>query len=206
MNIINSMRNKFRGLLQKYGSESARQRLWNKEYANGRWECLSSAGDGSVPRLVEKYANGGGILDLGCGPGTTSVELHSDTYSFYTGLDISDVAIQKARARAMESGYADKNEYLQSDILTYEPARPYNVILYGDSIYYIPTRQLSPMLKRYSAYLTRDGVFIARLFDVSGNRHDILDIIESTFQVVESHTDEQSGACLIAFRPAPVTS
>jgi hypothetical protein len=59
------------------------------------------------------------------------------------------------------------------------------------------------MLTRYSQFLKSNGVFVARLFDISGKRHDILDRIQSNFEVAESHTDSD-GACLIVFRPFPV--
>lgn len=163
---------------------------------------MDQTGDESVHLQVEKYANNGGILDLGCGPGTTSIELNPAAYSFYTGVDISDVAVQKARRRAQEAGRAGRNEYCQSDILTYEPARQYDVILYGESIYYVPPRRIAAMLGRYSAHLTSGGVFIARMFDLSGERQRILDTIESHFDVVEKHLHEQTQVCVIVFRPA----
>lgn len=203
MRLAQKAQNVLRGLAQRYGPKSIKRYLWNGEFFTGRWNCLDQTGDDSVHLQVEKYANHGGILDLGCGPGTTSIELNLAAYSFYTGVDISDVAIQKARTRALEAGRADRNEYCQSDIFTYEPARQYDVILYGDSIYYIPPRRIAPMLSRYSTYLTKGGVFIARMFDVSGKRRRILDTIESHCDVVEKHLHEQTQVCIIVFRPVP---
>jgi SAM-dependent methyltransferase len=202
MHLAQKARNVLRGLVQRYGPEKAKRQLWNGEFSTGRWNCLDQSGDESVHLQMEKYANGGGVLDLGCGPGTTSLELNPAAYSFYTGVDISDVAVQKARARAQELGRADRHEYCQSDILTYVPTRQYDVILYGDSIYYVPPRRIASMLARYSTYLTKDGVFIARMFDVSGKRQHILDTIESHFDVVEKHLHEQTQVCVIVFRPA----
>ena len=199
---MQKVKNVFRGLLQRYGTQTMKKRLWDKEYSNGRWSCLEGSGDRSVPELVEKYANLGNILDLGCGPGSTSLEFNPESYTQYTGVDISDVAIDKARMRARAKNRAERNQYLQSDILTFEPAQVYDVILYGDSIYYIPQGQIAPMLNRYSQFLKSNGVFVARLFDISGKRHDILDKIQANFQVTESHTD-RDGACLIVFRPFP---
>lgn len=201
MHLAQKARNVLRGLVQRYGPENAKRHLWNGEFSTGRWSCLDQTGDESVHLQIEKYANNGGVLDLGCGPGTTSLELNPAAYSFYTGVDISDVAVQKATARAQELGRADRNEYCQSDILTYVPTRQYDVILYGDSIYYVPPRKIAAMLKRYSTYLTKGGVFIARMFDVSGKRQHILDTIESHFDVVEKHLHEQTRVCIIVFRP-----
>jgi SAM-dependent methyltransferase len=201
MRLARKARNVLRGLVQRYGPESVKRHLWNGEFSTGRWNCLDKTGDQSAHPQVEKYANHGHILDLGCGPGTVGIELNPNAYSLYTGVDISDVAVQKARARAQEAGRADRNEYRQSDILTYAPARQYDVILYGDSIYYVPPRQVAPMLGRYSKCLTKGGVFIARMFDVSGKRRRILDTIESHFDVVEKRVYEQTQVCIIVFRP-----
>lgn len=199
MNLSQKSLNVFRGIVQRYGSEYAKRRLWNEEFANGRWDFLDSSDDERVRLQVEKYANYGDILDLGCGSGTTSIELNENLYGFYTGVDISDVAVQKSRARTQEAGRSLRSEYCQSDILTYEPTRLYQVILYRDSIYYVPTARIVKTLNRYSAYLTRGGTFIVRMFDISGDRREILDLIESHFDVVERHIHGQT--CVIVFRP-----
>lgn len=201
MHLATWVQNIQRALLQKYGSEAAKRRLWNSEYATGRWNCLDNGSDQSAHLLVEKYANKGGILDLGCGTGAIGVAVHREAYSFYTGLDVSDVALEKARQRAQDNGRADRNEYCRSDILSYEPARKYKVIVYGDSIYYIPQGKIASMLERYSTFLAEDGVFIARLFEASGKRLEIIDMIQNRFHVLESRMDPQTLAYLVVFRP-----
>ena len=82
-----------------------------------------------------------------------------------------------------------------------KPSRKYDVILYGDSIYYVPPRRIPAMLNRYSRYLTAEGAFVARIFDVSGKRQRVLDIIESHFEVVEKLHDAETQVCVIVFRP-----
>jgi predicted TPR repeat methyltransferase len=147
---------------------------------------------------VEKYARQGSILDLGCGPGATGSELNADNYSVYTGVDISEVAIEKARRRTERIHRSAKNKYYQSDIYNYAPARPYDVIVLGDSIYYIPKRQIGTMLHRYSRYLNKEGVFIAR---IRGAHPSILAIIEREFLVIEKQLHCDSEICVIVFRP-----
>src|SRR5207302_1316035 len=98
--LARKIRNLVRGLVQRYGPSRVKRHVWNREFSSGRWACLESTVGESIHSQVEKYANYGGVLDLGCGPGTISVELDPETYSFYTGVDISDVAIQKGRRRA----------------------------------------------------------------------------------------------------------
>jgi len=201
MKLFNRVRNILRRLVQSHGTESVKRRLWNDEYSSGRWKCLERTGEENAHFLLEKYAQNGAILDLGCGPGTTGIELNPATYTHYTGVDISDVAIEKARSRAHGIGRADRNQYFQSDILSFTPSRHYDVILYGDSIYYIARGQIAPMLKRYSSFLTNSGVIVARLFDISGKHHQILEIIQEHFETVELTMSEQTRACFIVFRP-----
>ncbi|MGD0987072.1 MAG: class I SAM-dependent methyltransferase [Candidatus Sulfotelmatobacter sp.] len=202
MHLAKKARNVLRGVVQKYGPQSVKRSLWNAEFSTGQWDCLNTTGGEGAHPQVEKYANGGSVLDLGCGPGTIAVELNPASYTFYMGVDISDVAVEKAAKRAQETGRSERNQYRQSDILTYNPDRRYDVILYGDSIYYIPPRQVGAMLQRYSSHLTGNGVFIARLFDVSGKLRYTLDAIENHFDIVEKKINQETHVCIIVFRPA----
>lgn len=194
-------RNFLRGALQKYAPEFAKQCLWNFEFSAGHWNFLDSTGDERVHVQIEKYANGGTILDLGCGSGTTGLEVEPQAYSEYLGVDISDIAINKARCRAADAGRSDRNVYCQSDILSFTPSRKYDVIFFGDSIYYIPSRFISPMLHRYANYLSKRGVFIARMFDVTGKHHHILNTIERDFDIAAKCFSTKDQSCLLTFRP-----
>jgi SAM-dependent methyltransferase len=222
----------FRGLLQRYGTEDIKQRLGDWEFASGRWDCLANmAGDCLYP-YVERYARQGSVLDLGCGPGTTGNELQPDSYNIYTGVDISEVAIERARARTARNHRSATNEYFRSDIFTYAPARRYDVIVLADSLYYMPARSWEVMLRRYSAYLNPRGVFVARIkgvrpewFDSAASRRltrrplwrlmvgrdspswirrrSILTFIESEFSVVERGLHHyREVICVIVFQPS----
>jgi 2-polyprenyl-6-hydroxyphenyl methylase/3-demethylubiquinone-9 3-methyltransferase len=190
-------------LVQRYGPEKLKRRLWNHEFATGHWVCLeNTAGDCIYPHL-EKWVRQGSILDLGCGPGNTGNELKDSAYRFYTGIDISDVAVEKARARSRANDRAQKNSYFQSDIYTYVPAKQYDVVLFGDSLYYIPPPKIAGMLHRYAAFLAKDGVFMARMYDMRGKFKIILDVIEENFEVLEKHVYD-SQVCVIIFRAPAV--
>ena len=196
--IYRKVRNVFRGLVQRYGTADIKKWLWDTEFASGRWDCLDNMAEDCLYPYVEKYARQGSILDLGCGPGATGNELNADRYSFYTGVDISEVAIERAHGRTKRNHRSSKNEYHQSDIYNYAPACPYDVIVLGDSIYYIPKRQIGTMLHRYADYLNRGGVFIAR---IRGAHPSILAIIEREFLVIEKQLHSDSEICVIVFRP-----
>jgi 2-polyprenyl-6-hydroxyphenyl methylase/3-demethylubiquinone-9 3-methyltransferase len=194
------VRNVLRGFLQRYGTESMKRRLWDSEYMRGRWNYLETVAGDSLHPHVEKYANGGDILDLGCGLGNTGNQLSATAYRSYTGVDISDVAIEKARRKTEENDRSDKHEYFASDIVSHVPGREYDVILFGESIYYLPHGRITGVLDRYSMYLKPGGVFIVRIHDGRGRYQTIINAIESNFDIVEKHVYDRE-VFVIAFRP-----
>jgi SAM-dependent methyltransferase len=206
MNLIQKGRNRFRAIVQRYGPDFAKRYLWNHEFSSGRWDCLDSTPDERIQAKLEKYARCGPILDLGCGSGTASVDLASAAYSSYTGIDISDVAVRKAKGRARVAGRADRNEYYQSDIITYVPTRKFQVVVFGDSIYYVPHDQIDDLLKRYSKYLENEGVFVVRIHDESGKHKRILETINLHFHIVERDVRIVDGAevSIVVFQPISV--
>jgi predicted TPR repeat methyltransferase len=97
--------------------------IWDLEFRVGRWTCLDRAAGECRHSEIERDAAGGHILDLGCGPGSTGNELAPGTYASYTGMDVSAVAVHRARARTREAGRAATNAYTQGDVMTYVPSR-----------------------------------------------------------------------------------
>lgn len=200
MGLADRIRNITRKLLQAYGTEKVKSHLWDLEFAHGRWDCLDSTPGDCVYPFIEKYANTGSILDLGCGSGSTGNEVAATAYRNYTGVDISHVATGKAKKRTEENGRADKNGFFQSDVCSYVPTQQFDVILFRDSIYYVPRAKIGPMLDRYSKYLTLDGVFIVRMWDGRDKHRSIVDAIESKFDIIEKHVSEQSNTVILVFR------
>lgn len=199
--LFRKVRNVLRGLLQTYGPKSAKRWLWNIEFSGDRWDCLHSTSGDCVYLYIKKYANNGSILDLGCGSGSTGNALEVSTYRHYTGVDISDVAIHKARTRTEQIHRADRNRYLQSDIFSYVPTEQYDVILLRESIYYIPYGKIEGMLERYSRYLKKSGVFIVRIWSSKGRYATVVDTIERKFQAVEKHYSGSPKTVVLVFRP-----
>jgi|RhiMetdeSRZDD1v2_1073273.scaffolds.fasta_scaffold56458_5 SAM-dependent methyltransferase len=201
MFLARKVRNFSRSLLQVYGTKRLKRFLWNSEFARGRWNALDSTPGDWIYPFVERYARGGSILDLGCGSGNTATELNPGTYSHYTGVDISDVAIDKARTRTQAHGRADRCRYLQSDIVDYVPTQHFDVILFRESIYYVERGTITPMLQRYRNFLAQpDGVFIVRM---AGGEHEcgrVLGIIEESFEIIERAAFTGPDAIIVVFR------
>jgi SAM-dependent methyltransferase len=196
------VRNTIRGLLQSYGTPSIKRHLWNSEFSRGQWVASqATSGDCAYP-LIEKYANAGSILDLGCGEGRAATELDAAKYRRYTGVDVSDVALRVAARSSETSGRAVRNRFVQSDIFSYVPAEHHDVILFMESIYYVPWAKIPPMLARYARYLTPEGVFIVRLWTGTDKYTPIADLIERTFDVIEKQASESPKAVVMVFRPS----
>jgi predicted TPR repeat methyltransferase len=200
-------RNFWRRLIQQYGTDAAKRTIWDMEYSQGRWNCLDAMAGDCLYVHIERHANSGGILDLGCGPGTTGSEINASAYSNYTGVDISKVAIEKARLRSSLNRRSHKNDYIVADILSFVPRQKYDVIVFGDSLYYLPFSQIPSILQRYSGYLTESGVLLVRIYDPEKRHAAIIHAIEENFDVLDRATYSCSQVSVIALRPratAPV--
>jgi SAM-dependent methyltransferase len=193
------IRNVTRKVLQAYGTERIKGYLWDREFARGRWDHLDSTVGDVVYAFIEKFADNGSILDLGCGSGSTGREMAANLYSDYTGVDISEVAIDKAKRRTEESGRADRNRFFRSDIVSYIPDQQFDVILFRDSLYYFALPNIRPILNRFANYLKPGGVFIVRM--ASRDKHKgVVNVVKCGFDIVGEHLSEQPDALILVFR------
>ena len=137
MKLAQQARSRARALLQIYGTRRMKEALWDADFAAGKWACLDETPGDVVYSLIDKWAHGGSILDLGCGSGNTANELRPGAFRKYIGVDISSIALEKAKARSASTGRSEKVHFVHSDISTYVPTEEFNVILFRESIYYI---------------------------------------------------------------------
>lgn len=200
MDLRQHARNRIRGLLQAYGTPRVKRRLWDSEFSAGRWSCLDATAGDCVYPFVERLARQGCILDLGCGSGNTGNELDPDSYRLYVGVDVSDVAVERARQRSEENGRGHQNRFAQSDILDYAPERRFDVILFRDSIYYIPHHRIRAVLDRYAKSLQPAGVFVVRMANGNTRYQRIVDTIERSFAIVEKQVFVAPDAIVLVFR------
>lgn len=201
MKLAQRVRNKVEALLQIYGSRKTKEALWDNEFAEGKWAFLDETSGDFVYSFIDKWAYGGSILDLGCGSGNTANELTLGAYKKYTGVDISSIAIERARARSVSNARSHKVHFVQSDILTFVPDEEFNVILFRESIYYIATNKIRSLLMRYAQYLGKEGVFIVRVWKTSGRFRKIVDLLESHFEMIDRKASPTSSSLVMVFRP-----
>jgi SAM-dependent methyltransferase len=192
-----------RGLLKSYGPSSVKRRLWDEEFSGGKWNFIDETQGDCVYPYLEKYGRKGSVLDLGCGPGNTANELSADAYGTYFGVDISETALRKARKRSQENGRAAKNGFAQGDFVTYVPDRPFDVILFRESMYHVPMGKVKAVLDRFAKYLRPGGVFIVRMNTTGGKLgrpKAMADIMEAGFDVLEKRQFGESGPTVLVFR------
>src|SRR5277367_1852415 len=189
-----------RGFLLSYGPSGVKKRLWDKEFSSTKWDFIDNTAGDCVYPYLEKYAQNGNILDLGCGPGNTANELAAHVYQSYIGVDISEAALAKAVKRSQENGRAGKNRFVNSDFLDYHPTQEFDIILFRESMYHIPYGKVLPVLRKFSKNLKSTGVFIVRLY-AGDHRPGViktrvtakLDLIKREFDVLESRQFDLSA-------------
>lgn len=167
-----------------YAPGRVKKFVWDRLFARISQQRFAHSADDRIYPYLEKYTVGRSVLDLGCGTGTTASEMVPN-YTDYLGVDISEVALQQAEQRKAISERL-QNRFVQGDIQGYEPEHPFGVILFRDSLYYVPENKIKGMLDRYSNYLNPDGVFLVKMHLASRKRADaIVKLIQSEFTVIE---------------------
>jgi len=196
-----------RGILKRYGPSGVKKRLWDQEFSGAHWDFINDTkGDCVYPHL-EKYLQGGTILDLGCGPGNTANELAFDSYSTYVGVDISEAALEKARKRSLENNRGDKNSFVCSDFLDYQPTQKFDVVLFRESMYHIPLNKVQPVLEHFTKCMREGGVVVVRMnvFDQKGQPKkrllDAIDAMKEICELIESAQYGDAGPTVLVLRP-----
>lgn len=191
--------------IKRWGSLAAKRTLWDEEFGSGQWNYLERTADDPIYPFLEKYARNGAILDMGCGSGNTANELDYSKFTSYTGTDLSDVAIQKAIERTRSNGRQARTEFKCTPIEDFGPEKPYDVILFRESIFYIPVRKIKGVLDRYSLHLKPGGVIIVRMCDRE-KYAAIVELIAKYYEIVEQKMVDGAKDIIIVFGPGKGTS
>jgi biofilm PGA synthesis N-glycosyltransferase PgaC len=183
-------------VLKRWGAPATKRSIWDDEFTRGQWDYLEHTADDPIYHYLDRYCDHGSILDLGCGSGNTGCEMEPSRYGQYTGVDISEQAVQRARTRSMSDQRHEKNEYVCADISRYEPRQRYDVILFRESLFYVPRPQIVALLERYRSWLTERGVFIVRMCDRK-RYHGIVRRIEQNYCIVDSSPAVDANIILV---------
>lgn len=135
---------------------------WNHQYATGFWEGLKAPTENArfdaIVTLIERYKNGGAILEIGCGEGLLQQKLPPAAYERLLGVDLSDVAIERATRQASTQAH-----YTVADMEVFEPQDTFDVVVFTESLNY--ARSPVQLLHRYEAFLKPGGVLIVSMYE-----------------------------------------
>jgi len=152
-----------RNLLEKlrpYSPIRVSDTFWEKRYSDGAWDRLRAVEELGRYSLIAGYARffseGGSVLDVGCGEGILYEKLCQGDCSRYLGIDISTVAIAKARVRD-----AERHRFLAARIEDFGTDEKFDVIIFNECLYYME----DPVgtLRHYEGFLAENGVFIVSM-------------------------------------------
>ncbi len=127
--------------------------------------------------------------------------LAPQAYAGYTGVDVSAIAVDTARRRVRELGgvRSQRNSFVASDVGTFVPGKPMDVILFKDSLYYFTRLTLPGVLEHYRRFLKPGGVFVVQMNDL--RRHGwIRSLIRERFLVVEDVENPRQDFMTLVFR------
>ena len=145
--------------------KTSQQYRFNQQFACGKWDGLKDLAELGRYSIIVGFAGyfckRARILDLGCGEGILQEKFAPTDYSYYLGVDFSEVAIDHAQKRADA-----RTEFRVGDLNKLVIDGQFDVIIYNESLNYLghPKEAVLKLFKN----LSTGGVFIFSLVDKHG--------------------------------------
>jgi len=150
----------FSSLISGKGAPTAKEE-WEKQYLSGSWSYMNDLQELGRYSMIAGYFRHlkpeGSILDVGCGEGILQQRLGEQSYSRYVGIDMSAMAIEKAKIRESE-----KTLFIEADAEKYSLSESFDTIVFNEILCYIPNPV--SLLKHYESFLHKDGIYIISMF------------------------------------------
>jgi cyclopropane fatty-acyl-phospholipid synthase-like methyltransferase len=154
---------------------------WDKQFEAGVWP-----GKLRSPHVVNRVmdlCNNGSIIEFGAGEGTLPYSLPINSFSTYTGYDISAVAVMRATERAHEAGL--KNCYFeQCDMAQWKGSSDVSLVVLEECIYYLSARKIETFLNRCCESLAPSGHILIIVYSASKHTRS-LDVCRRVCKVVD---------------------
>jgi 2-polyprenyl-3-methyl-5-hydroxy-6-metoxy-1,4-benzoquinol methylase len=169
----------------RYFSPDVWERNWTGGYRPN--EIKEDGRYGALVGLMRRHAAAGPILDVGCGDGILEEQFCAAVPVDVTGIDYSQAAIERAKARNIPHC-----EFMQADYRDFQSEQRFSLIVLNESLYYV--EEFPRVMRDLSRWLTHNGVFIVSMYDTRVTRR-IWKALERThvkLQGIEI-TDEGSG-------------
>ncbi|MEN3160092.1 methyltransferase [Alkalimonas sp. NCh-2] len=126
-----------------------------KQFFIGHQHCAMKVGtDAFLLGAWVRIPASGNLLDIGCGSGILSLMLaqRSQGLQPITALDLDAGAVRQSRMNVAASPWRSAIQVLEQDILTYQPAERYSLLLCNPPYFHqaVPARDAARQLARHS--------------------------------------------------------
>jgi ubiquinone/menaquinone biosynthesis C-methylase UbiE len=169
----------------KTRSVSARQHMWDGEYASGFGDRLRLPDEREHNRMLVDFmvtANKNKtILDVCCGEGAILDALEPRGYQKYVGFDFSEVALRNASKRA-----DSRTSFVKGLAESFIPDRRFDSIVFNECLYCLADPL--QLIRRYERYLLPDGAILVSLFTQTETIKLLAADLSKTFKVARQDT------------------
>lgn len=164
-----------------YTHKKVKSEAWDMQYSSGRWNYLREINELSHYSVISGYCHyfkpTATILDVGCGDGFLQENLHSNEYSRYVGVDISEEAIRMASKKE-----STKTMFAQADVTQYVPEVKFDIIIFNEILYYL--NNPLTVLNRYEKYIEINGYIIVSMHLSKRNKR-VWRMLEKKYVIVD---------------------
>lgn len=161
--------------------------VWDAQYRAGTWDHLHGERElAHYACILEFIRRRGaapatlGVLDVGCGDGRLIALLAREGIGRYLGIDVSSVAVERARSLAVAGA-----EFQVARFEQWQPQSRFDFVVFNESLYY--ARRPAQTLARYRAALAPSGEFIVSICHY-GNHDAIWRTLERYHDAVAAKT------------------
>ena len=138
------------------GSAGDHHATWEEHYT-AKPHVWSGRVNARLAEVVPQIA-GTRALDLGCGEGADAIWLAEHGWTV-TAVDISDTALARARAAAVERGLADRIDFQQHELTSSFPDGPFDLVS-AQFLHSTLEMDRSAILRRAAAALAPGGTLL----------------------------------------------
>lgn len=154
---------------------------WDKEYQSGQWDFLFEISEmahhlavlGYVRHLHPKPR----VLEAGCGSGRFLDLLRYFPLESYTGFDLSEAAVQKAKTLQVPNARLEVSSFDQ-----WQEKGPYDIVVFDEVLWY--AKDPAATFNKFATFLTPHGSIVVSMFRI-GNALSIWKRIEQFAEVLD---------------------
>jgi 2-polyprenyl-3-methyl-5-hydroxy-6-metoxy-1,4-benzoquinol methylase len=163
--------------------------VWNRQYREGEWDFLYSSEERAhyeaIVGFIAQWGPGARVLDVGCGHGRLLELLGESGYARYVGVDLSPVAVERARALGLA-----RTHFEVADFQSWETREQFDVVVFNESLYY--ALRPAATARRFAARLAPGGRMVVSLVDY-GDHKVIWRKLEESFAVRASRHERNAA-------------